>query len=118
MELLSDERLDATFSALADPTRRAILARLTVGAATVTELAEPFAMTQPAISKHIADLEHALGLQLVERSHRDGALTEAGDFVANHVLRAESLLVQAGLGVAQFKKSGTGAVAVVPLFLN
>ena len=47
------QRLDATFAALADPTRRAILARLVAGEASVTELAEPFAMTQPAISKHL-----------------------------------------------------------------
>jgi DNA-binding transcriptional ArsR family regulator len=51
--------LDATFGALADPTRRAILARLAQGEATVTELAEPFAMTQPAISKHLKVLEKA-----------------------------------------------------------
>lgn len=53
----SPSRLDATFGALADPTRRAILARLMAGEATVLELAEPFAMTQPAISKHIKVLE-------------------------------------------------------------
>ena len=53
------QRLDATFAALADPTRRAILARLAAGEATVTELAEPFAMTQPAISKHLKVLERA-----------------------------------------------------------
>ena len=70
-------------------------------------------ISQPAISKHIAELEHALGLKLVERARRDGALTSAGDFVANYVLRAESLLVQAGLGAAQFRKSGSGSVAVV-----
>ena len=52
-------RLDATFAALADPTRRAILARLALGEASVTELAEPFAMTQPAISKHLKVLERA-----------------------------------------------------------
>jgi DNA-binding transcriptional ArsR family regulator len=52
-------RLDATFAALADPTRRAILARLAQGEATVMELAEPFAMTQPAISKHLKVLERA-----------------------------------------------------------
>jgi len=52
-------RLDATFAALADPTRRAILARLASGEASVTELAEPFAMSQPAISKHLRVLEHA-----------------------------------------------------------
>ena len=51
--------LDATFAALADPTRRAILARLALGEASVTELAEPFAMTQPAISKHLKVLERA-----------------------------------------------------------
>jgi DNA-binding transcriptional ArsR family regulator len=52
-------RLDVTFSALADPTRRAILARLAKGEASVTELAEPFAMSQPAISKHLKVLERA-----------------------------------------------------------
>jgi DNA-binding transcriptional ArsR family regulator len=51
--------LDATFAALADPTRRAILARLASGQASVTELAEPFAMSQPAISKHLRVLERA-----------------------------------------------------------
>ena len=51
--------LDATFAALADPTRRAILARLASGEASVTELAEPFAMSQPAISKHLKVLERA-----------------------------------------------------------
>src|SRR5262245_42230712 len=51
--------LDATFAALADPTRRAILARLASGEASVTELAKPFAMSQPAISKHLKVLEHA-----------------------------------------------------------
>jgi DNA-binding transcriptional ArsR family regulator len=53
------DRLDATFAALADPTRRAILARLATGAATVNELTQPFDMTQPAISKHLKVLERA-----------------------------------------------------------
>jgi DNA-binding transcriptional ArsR family regulator len=53
------QRLDTTFAALADPTRRAILARLASGEATVMELAEPFAMSQPAISKHLKVLERA-----------------------------------------------------------
>jgi DNA-binding transcriptional ArsR family regulator len=53
------ERLDATFAALADPTRRAILARLVSGEASVMELARPFAMSQPAISKHLKVLEGA-----------------------------------------------------------
>jgi DNA-binding transcriptional ArsR family regulator len=52
-------RLDATFSALADPTRRAILARLAQGEATVTELVAPFRLSQPAISKHLKVLETA-----------------------------------------------------------
>src|SRR6188508_584893 len=55
----SSDRLDATFLALADPTRRAILARLARGEASVTELAEPFAISQPAISKHLKILERA-----------------------------------------------------------
>ena len=53
------DHLSATFSALADPTRRAILARLAAGEATVGELAEPFAMTLPAVSKHLKVLERA-----------------------------------------------------------
>jgi DNA-binding transcriptional ArsR family regulator len=53
------ERLDRTFGALADPTRRAILAHLAKGEASVTELAEPFEMSLPAVSKHLKVLEHA-----------------------------------------------------------
>jgi DNA-binding transcriptional ArsR family regulator len=53
------DTLDAIFGALADPTRRAILARLASGEVTVNELAEPFAMTQPAVSKHLKVLERA-----------------------------------------------------------
>jgi DNA-binding transcriptional ArsR family regulator len=60
------DRLDATFLALADPTRRAILARLARSEASVTELAEPFAISQPAISKHLKILERA-GLITVGR---------------------------------------------------
>jgi DNA-binding transcriptional ArsR family regulator len=56
---MSSDQLSATFSALADPTRRAILARLASGEATVNELIQPFAMTQPAISKHLKVLERA-----------------------------------------------------------
>lgn len=56
---MTPHRLDATFAALADPTRRAILARLATGEATVNELAHPFAMSQPAISKHLKVLERA-----------------------------------------------------------
>src|SRR5207253_10820795 len=60
------DRLDATFAALADPTRRAILARLASGEASVSELAEPFEMSQPAVSKHLRVLERA-GLVSVGR---------------------------------------------------
>jgi DNA-binding transcriptional ArsR family regulator len=59
MENQRSDRLDATFLALADPTRRAILARLARGEASVTELAEPFAISQPAVSKHLKILERA-----------------------------------------------------------
>lgn len=56
---MTSDALDATFAALADPTRRAIVARLASGEASVMELAEPFAMSQPAISKHLKVLERA-----------------------------------------------------------
>jgi DNA-binding transcriptional ArsR family regulator len=56
---MQSARLDATFAALADPTRRAILARLALGDASVSELAQPFDMSQPAISKHLKVLENA-----------------------------------------------------------
>ena len=56
---MSPDHLDTTFAALADPTRRAILARLASGEASVTELAEPFTMSLPAISKHLKVLERA-----------------------------------------------------------
>ncbi len=56
---MSPERLNLTFAALSDPTRRAILARLALGETSVTELAEPFEMSMPAISKHLRVLERA-----------------------------------------------------------
>ena len=59
MSTVTEERLDRTFAALADPTRRAILARLTQGEASVTELAKPFRMTLPGVSKHLKVLEQA-----------------------------------------------------------
>lgn len=57
--MYASEHLDLTFAALADPTRRAILARLATGEATVTELAEPFEISQPAVSRHLKVLERA-----------------------------------------------------------
>ena len=71
--------LDAAFSALADPTRRAILARLAKGEATVTELAAPFEMTQPAISQHLKVLEHAgLIVRRIEGTMRPRRLSKTG----------------------------------------
>lgn len=65
-----EDNLDATFSALSDPTRRAILARLAKGEAQVTELAEPFGISLPAVSKHLKVLEKA---ELIKR-HKDGRI--------------------------------------------
>jgi DNA-binding transcriptional ArsR family regulator len=71
--------LDASFAALADPTRRAILARLASGEATVMELARPFEMTQPAISQHLKVLEEAgLIVQRVDGTKRPRRLAKAG----------------------------------------
>ena len=73
------DKLDATFFALSDPTRRAILARLASGEATVMELAEPFAMTQPAISRHLKVLEDAgLISRRVEGTRRPCRLDPGG----------------------------------------
>ncbi len=105
--MTSSDRLDATFAALADPTRRAILARLASGEASVLELAEPFSMTQPAVSKHLKVLERA---GLISRS-RDAqrrprrleakALAEATEWLekyrriwAGNFLRLDALLDQ------------------------
>src|SRR5499425_2841144 len=72
-------RLNATFLALADPTRRAILARLALGEATVNELAAPFEMSQPAISQHLKVLEQAgLVVQRVDGTKRPRRLAKAG----------------------------------------
>jgi DNA-binding transcriptional ArsR family regulator len=85
-----DDRLDAVFSALGDPTRRGILSRLATGPASVSELAEPFAMTLPAVSKHLRVLERA-GLMRRERDgwyHRchleAGPLENAASFLARY----------------------------------
>ncbi len=71
MQVQADTSLDRAFAALADPTRRRILARLALGEATVNELAEPFAISQPAISRHIRVLSEArLIVQRVEGTKR------------------------------------------------
>ena len=87
---MSPDRLSTTFSALADPTRRAILARLVSGEASVTELAEPFEMSLPAVSKHLKVLERA---GLVARSRaaqwrpcrlETGPLKDAADWLEHY----------------------------------
>jgi DNA-binding transcriptional ArsR family regulator len=86
----SSERLDLTFAALADPTRRAILARLASGEATVTELAEPFEISQPAISKHLKVLERAglisvdIDAQRRPRKLEPRRLAEAVDWIERY----------------------------------
>jgi DNA-binding transcriptional ArsR family regulator len=86
----ASERLDLTFAALADPTRRAILARLATGEATVTELAEPFEMSQPAISKHLKVLERAglismdVDAQRRPRKLEPKRLEEAADWIERY----------------------------------
>jgi DNA-binding transcriptional ArsR family regulator len=84
------DQLDATFAALADPTRRAILARLASGEASVNELAQPFAMSLPAVSKHLKVLERA---GLISRGREAqwrpcrlevGPLKEVSDWVENY----------------------------------
>lgn len=86
----SAARLDATFAALADPTRRAILARLAAGEASVRELAEPFAMSQAAVSKHLKVLERAglisHGREAQRRPRRldAGPLAEANEWLERY----------------------------------
>jgi len=69
-------------------------------------------ISQPAVSKHIASVERELGVKLVVRRPRGGELTPAGEFLANHVLRAHALLVQASRGVGEFSEQVTGALSV------
>lgn len=86
----SSERLDLTFAALADPTRRAILARLATGEASVQELSEPFEMSQPAISKHLKVLERAglisvdIDAQRRPRRLEPKRLEEAADWIERY----------------------------------
>jgi DNA-binding transcriptional ArsR family regulator len=87
---MSSRQLDATFSALADPTRRAILGRLSKGQASVAELAKPFKISQPAISKHLKVLERAglisrgLDAQRRPRKLEAAPLKEATDWLENY----------------------------------
>ena len=72
--------------------------------------AEELRISQPAVSKHIADMERDLGVKLIERRSR--ALTAAGEFLASHVLRAEAILAQAAYGVAALREPGLGSLSV------
>src|SRR5690349_15768712 len=106
-QLARDSQLDAVFSALADPTRRRIVAQLARGSATIGELAEPFAMTLPAVSKHLRVLERA-GLLRREREgwyHRCSldarALDEAAEFIARYRPFWEDTLEQLARHVEQ-----------------
>ncbi|MGA7302124.1 MAG: metalloregulator ArsR/SmtB family transcription factor [Candidatus Sulfotelmatobacter sp.] len=111
-------RLDATLAALADPTRRAILARLAKGEASVTDLAKPFAMSQPAISKHLKVLERAglisRGQDAQRRPRRLEArpLREATQWLEHYrqfweaqFQRLDALLVDLQTGAARTSKS-------------
>jgi DNA-binding transcriptional ArsR family regulator len=90
MNTMSRDRLSATFAALADPTRRAMLARLALGETSVTELAGPFAMSLPAVSKHLKVLERAgliaRGREAQRRPCRiaPGALKDVDDWLERY----------------------------------
>jgi DNA-binding transcriptional ArsR family regulator len=110
---LTEERLDAAFSALADPTRRAIIAHLSVGEATVKELAEPFPISLQAVSRHIRVLERAgLISQGVDAQRRPcrleiGTADELIDWITEHKRRWEGRLdaLEAHLDQFQTKES-------------
>jgi DNA-binding transcriptional LysR family regulator len=70
-------------------------------------------ISQPAVSKHIADVERKAGVRLIERRPRNSELTAAGAFFANHVLRAQALLAQAARGVAEFRERPAGVLTIV-----
>ena len=120
--MTSSHRLDATFAALADPTRRAILARLASGQASVNELAEPFSMSQPAISKHLKVLERAglisRGLDAQRRPRRlePKPFAEATEWLekyrriwAANFQRLDALLDQMKIDALQAKKKNQGS---------
>ena len=94
---MAEDRLSMVFAALADPTRRAIIARLAEGDATVTELAQPFSISLPAISRHLKVLEEAgVVTRVIDgRTHRlalqPEALAEASDWIESQRARWERL---------------------------
>jgi DNA-binding transcriptional ArsR family regulator len=93
-----DDRLDSVFAALADPTRRAILARLSGGDATVGELAAPFAMSRPAVSKHLTVLERA------------GLLTRLADGRVNRCVLDPEPLREASSWVERYRRYWEGSL--------
>jgi DNA-binding transcriptional ArsR family regulator len=107
---IADDRLDATFAALADPTRRAILNRLLAGERSVGELAEPFRMSMPAVSKHLRVLERA-GLVTQRRDAQwrrcrieGGPLKEVSDWTAQYRRIWEERLDRLGEYVTQLNE--------------
>jgi DNA-binding transcriptional ArsR family regulator len=118
---MTPDRLDATFAALADPTRRAILARLASGEASVAELAEPFAMSQPAVSRHLKILEGAgLIARRVDGTRRPCRLEESGmnemerwlgalhAALARNYDRLDQVLEEVRPGAKRSRKKGSG----------
>lgn len=110
----SSQRLDATFGALADPTRRAILARLAAGQASVGELARPFSMSQPAISKHLRVLERAglvaRGREAQRRPRRIVArpLAEAREWIETYRKLWENRFERLDLLLVEMQGGGKG----------
>ena len=109
--MYNDAQLDATFAALADSTRRAILARLATGEASVAELARPFAMSQPAISKHLKVLERAglisRGREAQRRPRRMEAkpLAEASQWIERYRRRWEENFQRLDALLEELKKN-------------
>jgi DNA-binding transcriptional ArsR family regulator len=117
---LSAARLDATFAALADPTRRAILARLASGEASVRDLAEPFDMSQAAISKHLKVLEraglvsHARDAQRRPRRLEAAPLAEANEWLERYRAFWEEAYGRLDLLLDEMKRSTTQRAAGKP----
>ncbi len=115
--MISSHQLDATFAALADPTRRAILARLATGEASVSELAEPFEMSQPAISKHLKVLERAglitAGREAQRRPRRMEAapLVEAAAWIERYRKIWEGNYRRLDALLEELQKAGSGKSA-------
>lgn len=114
MNVATEEFLDRAFAALADPTRRAILARLALGEAGVTELAEPFSMSLPAVSKHLKVLERA---GLISRSNQaqwrycrlePAPLKKVSDWVGGYKRFWEESYERLDVYLEELKKSSGG----------